>query len=89
MLDDCEQQVEPLQSSTNAKLEASTSGENAQIANLMRLDIRQEQVPGAGDKDIKAARNAHKSIQVPVGLVMMALAKRFKEELNNLVWRVL
>ena len=32
-----EQQVEPLQSSLDAQPEASTSGGNAQIANLMRL----------------------------------------------------
>ncbi|GMN59995.1 hypothetical protein TIFTF001_029089 [Ficus carica] len=41
------------------------------------------------DEDIKAARNTHEPIQVLVGPVMRARAKRFKEELNNLVWRVL
>ncbi|GMN45082.1 hypothetical protein TIFTF001_014279 [Ficus carica] len=43
----------------------------------------------AADEDIKAARNTHEPIQVPVGPVTRAQAKRFKEELNNLVWRVL
>lgn len=41
------------------------------------------------DEDIKAARNTHKPIQVPVGLVTRTRAKRFKEVLNNLVRRVL
>ena len=41
------------------------------------------------DEDIKAARNARDPIQVPIGPVMRARAKRFKEEINNLVQRVL
>ncbi|GMN65159.1 hypothetical protein TIFTF001_034223 [Ficus carica] len=41
------------------------------------------------DEDIKAARNTHEPIQVPVGPVTRAQAKRFKEVLNNLVRRVL
>ena len=41
------------------------------------------------DEDIKAVRNAHNPIQVPIGPVTRARAKRFKEELNNLVQRVL
>ncbi|GMN47053.1 hypothetical protein TIFTF001_016233 [Ficus carica] len=40
-------------------------------------------------EDIKAASNTHEPIQVPVGPVMRARAKRFKEELNNLVRKVL
>ena len=39
--------------------------------------------------DIKTSRNAHESIQVPVGPVMRAQVKRFKEESNNLVRGVL
>ena len=41
------------------------------------------------DEDIKAARNARDPIQVPIGPVTRARAKRFKEELNTLVCRVL
>ncbi|GMN64950.1 hypothetical protein TIFTF001_034028 [Ficus carica] len=40
-------------------------------------------------EDIKAAKNAHEPIQVPIGPVTRARAKRFKEKLNNLVQRVL
>ena len=40
------------------------------------------------DEDIKAQRNSHEPIQVPVGPVTRARAKRFKEELNNLVRKV-
>ena len=36
-MDNREQQVEPLQNSPNTQLEASTSGGNAQITNLMHL----------------------------------------------------
>ena len=43
----------------------------------------------AFDEDIKAQRNSHEPIHVPVGPVTRARAKRFKEELNNLVQRVL
>ena len=42
-----------------------------------------------GDEEIKAIRNTHEPIEVPVGPVTRARAKRFKEELNNLVQRVL
>ena len=41
------------------------------------------------DEDIRDARNTHDPIQVPVGLVTRYQAKRFKEDLNNLVQRVL
>ncbi|GMN28211.1 hypothetical protein TIFTF001_041134, partial [Ficus carica] len=41
------------------------------------------------DEDIKAQWNSHKPIQVPVGPVTRARAKRFKEELNNFVCIVL
>jgi hypothetical protein len=44
---------------------------------------------GGNDEDIKAQRNFHEPVQVPVGPVTRARAKRFKEELNNLVQRVL
>ena len=40
---------------------------------------------GGNDEDIEAQRNSHKPIQVPVGPVTRARAKRFKEELNNFV----
>ncbi|PON90726.1 hypothetical protein TorRG33x02_133640, partial [Trema orientale] len=47
-------------------------------------------VPGpmCTDEDIKTVKNRG-PIQVPVGPVMRARAKRFKEELNSLVRRVL
>ena len=41
------------------------------------------------DEDIEAQRNSQKPIQVPVGPVTRSRAKRFKEELNNFVRRVL
>ena len=41
------------------------------------------------DEDITAARKTHEPILVPIGPVTRARAKRFKEELNNLVRRVL
>ena len=41
------------------------------------------------DEDIKAQWNSHEPTKVPVGPVTRARAKRFKEELNNLVQRVL
>ena len=41
------------------------------------------------DEDIKAQRNTHEPIQVPVSSVTRAQAKRFKAELHNLVRRVL
>ena len=37
--------------------------------------------------DIKAQRNSHEPIQVPVGPVTRGRAKRFKEEFNSLVQR--
>ncbi|PON58607.1 hypothetical protein PanWU01x14_164970, partial [Parasponia andersonii] len=40
------------------------------------------------DEDIMAVKT-HGPVQVPVGPVMRARAKKFKEELNNLVLRVL
>ena len=36
------------------------------------------------DEDINAVRNTNESIQVPVGPVTRARAKRLKEVLNNL-----
>ena len=44
---------------------------------------------GGNDEDIKAQRNLHEPVQVPVDPVTRARAKRFKEELNKLVQRVL
>ena len=41
------------------------------------------------DLGFKAQWNSHEPIQVPVGPMTRARAKRFKEELNNLVQRVL
>ena len=43
----------------------------------------------ASDEDIKAQRNSHEPIQVPVGPVTRGRAKRLKEELNSLVQRAL
>ncbi|XP_057492116.1 uncharacterized protein LOC130777711 [Actinidia eriantha] len=43
---------------------------------------------GRNDEDIKAIKT-HDPIQVPIGPVTRARAKRFKEELNTLVRRVL
>ena len=44
---------------------------------------------GGNDEDIKAQWNSHEPIQVPVGPMTRDRDKRFKEELNNLVQRVL
>ena len=41
------------------------------------------------DEDIKTVSKTHEPIQVLIGPVMRARAKRFKEELNNLVRKVL
>ena len=43
---------------------------------------------GGNDEDIKAIKT-HGPVQVPAGPVTRARAKRFKEEMNNLVRRVL
>ncbi|PON53631.1 hypothetical protein PanWU01x14_200690 [Parasponia andersonii] len=43
---------------------------------------------GGNDEDIKAVK-IRGPVQVPVGPVTRARAKRFEEKLNNFVWRVL
>ena len=43
----------------------------------------------ASEENIKAHRNCHEPIQVPVGSVTRGRAKRMKEELNSLVQRAL
>ena len=56
------------------------------VGDDLRANPSQE---GGNDEDIKAQWNSHKPIQVPVGPVTRARAKKFKEELNNFVRIVL